>query len=131
VLTTSLGIFGVWLLGAVAVAAWSLARVLAGTANGENTALVVLLPLAWILGFWVVAGPLLAVWKIRQLQSVLDEHCRRKAAGLDAGTTEQDVEDALTQLATRESSIPERWARRLVRLMLARTPPPEAEAGAS
>ena len=37
---------------------------------------------------------------------------------------------ALTLLATQENPIPEKWARRLVRLMLQRTPPPAAGEGA-
>lgn len=122
----SAGFFLLWVIGCVAVPAWSLSHVIAGTVNSENAALVIVLPFAWIFGYWGVVGPLLAAWKIWQLQSVLEEHCRRKAAGLDTSTTEGDVEDALTLLATQENPIPEKWARRLVRLLLARTPPPPA-----
>jgi hypothetical protein len=124
VLKRSAGVFLLWVIGCVAVPAWSLSHVFSGTVTPENAALVIVLPFAWIFGYWGVVGPLLAAWKIWQLQSVLEEHCRRKAAGLDTSTTEGDVEDALTLLATQENPIPEKWARRLVRLLLARTPPP-------
>ena len=111
-------------VGAVALPAWSLSHVFADTVTSENAVAVIVLPFAWIFGYWGVIGPLLAARKIWQLQSVLDQHCERRAQGLDADTTEQDAEDALTLLATQENPLPEKWARRIVRLMLARTPPP-------
>lgn len=125
-LKRSAGLFLLWALGCVAVPAWSLSHVFAGTVTTDNAALVIVLPFAWIFGYWGVVGPLLAAWKIWRLQSVLEEHCERRATGLDTSTTERDVEDALTLLLTQENPIPELWARRLVRLMLARTPPPAA-----
>jgi hypothetical protein len=130
VLRKSAGLFLLYGVGAVAVPAWSLSHVLAGTVTSENAAAVIVFPFAWIFGYWGVVGPLLAAWKIWKLQSVLEEHCERRAQGLDTDATERDVEDALTLLATQENPIPERWARRLVRLMLRRTPPPAASQGA-
>lgn len=122
----SIALFLLYLAGAVVVPAWSLLHVFAGTVTSENAALVIVLPLAWIFGFWGVAGPLLVVWKIWRLQSVLEEHCERRAMGLDTEASEQEVEDALTLLATQENPVPERFARRIVRLMMQRTPPPGA-----
>ncbi len=129
-LTKSAGLLLLYLIGAVAVLAWSLSHVFAGTVTHENTATLIVLPFAWIFGYWGIVGPLLAAWKIRQLQSVLEQHCERRAQGLDPDVTEQDVEDALTRLASQENPIPERWARRLVRVLLIWTPPPRADEGA-
>jgi hypothetical protein len=130
VLRKSAGLVLLYLIGAVAVPAWSLSHVFAGTVTSENAAAVIVLPFAWVFGYWGVVGPLLAAWKIWKLQSVLEEHCERRAQGLDTDATEQDVEDALTLLATQENPLPEKWARRIVRLMLQRTPPPPVGEGA-
>lgn len=121
--TRSIGLFLLYVVGVVALSAWSLSHAFAGTVTGENATLVIALPIAWILGFWALVGPLVVAQRIWQLQAILDEHCRRRAQGLDADTTPEDLEEALFTLATEEHAIPEDWARRIVRLMLQRTPP--------
>jgi len=118
-----------WMLlygaGAVALCAWSLFGFLAETVGAGTPTLRAALPAGWILGFWPVIGPLEMTRRVWRLQEVLDEHCARRARGLDGDVTGADVEEALVTLAVREHALPEAWARRAVRLMIARAPWPD------
>ena len=125
-LMKSLGLLLLYLVGAVVVCGWSLSHVFGGTVTSENVAGVIVFPLAWIFGYWGVVGPLVVCHKIWKLQSVLEEHCERRALGLDTSVTEQEVEDTLVLLAVQENPLPEKWARRLVRALMSRKTDPTA-----
>jgi len=107
-----------YLVGIPAVCGWSLSHVFGGTVTTENAALVIVLPFAWIFGYWGVVGPLLIVRRIWRLQSQLERYVERRSLGLPTDVSLDEVEDTLTQLAVQENPIPERWARLLVRRVL-------------
>jgi hypothetical protein len=107
-----------YLVGIPVVCGWSLSHVFAGTVTTDNAALVIVLPFAWIFGYWGVVGPLLVVRRVWRLQSVLESFVERHALGLPPAAPLEEVEDTLTLLAVQENPIPERWARKLVRRFL-------------
>lgn len=107
-----------YLIGIPVVCGWSLSHFLGGTVTTENAALVIVLPFAWVFGYWGVAGPLVIVRRILRLQSVLETYVTRRSLGLPADASAQEIEDTLTLLAVQENPIPERWARKLVRRLL-------------
>lgn len=107
-------------VGAVVVCGWSLSRIVTGSVTSENLPGVIVFPFAWLFGYWGVVGPLLAARQVWRLQATLERYAERRGLGLDTAASEQELEDTLTLLAMEENPLPERWARRLVRGLLAR-----------
>jgi hypothetical protein len=120
VLKRSAALLALYLVGLLAVWAWALSHWLSGTVGRENAALVIVLPFAWTLGFWPTVAPLLVAWKVWSLQALLEEHCERRALGLPSDAPLQEIEDTFTRLVAQENHVPERWARRVVRLLMRR-----------
>lgn len=117
-----------YVLGAVAVVAWSAGHVVAGSVTRDNAALVIVLPFAWIFGYWGVVGPLVMVRRVWRLQARLEEYCQRRSLGLPADAPVQELEDTLAQVAADESGLPRSWARGVVRRVLERADPDQVRA---
>jgi hypothetical protein len=110
---------GLYLLGIALIGGWSLSHVLGGSVTSDNFALVLVLPLAWIFSYWPTMGGLLLAWKMYRLQASVEGWAERSALGLPTEHAERELEDTLTLLAVQENAIPEKWARRVVRKLLA------------
>ncbi|HEY8494233.1 MAG TPA: hypothetical protein VIN04_10095 [Myxococcota bacterium] len=104
-----------YVVGALVIGGWSLEHLLGGTVTRENAALVLVLPLAWMFGFWPTVVPIVLAHRLWRLQSHLEELMLQRRMGLSTGAAERELEDTLVMLAAHENGIPERWARRLVR----------------
>jgi hypothetical protein len=118
VLKQSAALTLLYLVGIPVVCVWSLSHVFEGTVTTENAALVIVLPFAWIFGYWGVVGPLVVARRIWKLQATRETHAERRSTGLPTDASEQEIEDTLTLLAVQENPIPERWARKIVRRLL-------------
>jgi hypothetical protein len=129
VLKRSAGLLALYLLGLFVVWGWALSHWLSGTVGRENAPMIIVLPFAWTLGFWPTVAPLLVAWKVRRLQGLLEDTCQRRAIGLPGDAPAQEIEDTLTLLAAQENHVPERWARRVVRLLMRRMPEQPAAPG--
>ncbi len=108
----------VYALGIVAIGGWSLSHVLAGTVTRENFALVLVLPIAWIVSFTGMAASLMLAWRVRGLGRTLEEMAARVKAGAPTEGYERELEDVVTALAAQENGLPERWLRPFVRRAL-------------
>lgn len=116
----SVGLVLLYGVGALIVTTWSLGHVFGGSVTRDNAALVIVLPLAWIFGYWSIVGPLVVARKVWRLQATLEEYGQRRSLGLPTDASAQELEDTLTLLARQENPIPEKWARRIVRHVLRR-----------
>lgn len=104
-----------YVVGALVIGGWALEHLLGGTVTRENAALVLVLPLAWLFGFWPTVVPIVLAHRLWRLPSRLEELMLQRRMGCPTDAAERELEDTLVALAARENGIPERWARRLVR----------------
>ena len=105
----------IYVVGGIGLVTWSLTGFAAG-APREDWALMIVLPIAWIVSFWPMYGSLMLIWRIRSIQATLQRVADENAAGRNpAGDDLGDLEDYATGLAVRESRLPEMLVRPLVR----------------
>jgi hypothetical protein len=107
-----------YVLGIAAIGGWALSHVLAGTVTRENFALVLVLPIAWIVSFPGMAASLMLAWRVRGLGRTLEEMAARVKAGAPTEEHERELEDVVTARAAHENGLPERWLRPFVRRAL-------------
>ena len=89
-------------------------------AGRDAIAFWVVLPLAWTLSYWPMAGSLLMAIKIWRMQSTLEAMARRARANDDRlePADRDELIETLTTLAAQESHVPRFLLRPLVRRFL-------------
>jgi len=99
-----------WVTGLLTIVPYGIYELLFH-ARREDYALLITLVLFWIFGFWGVAGPLIAAWRVHRLFKALEL----------AGSTEQlreillsaESQEAAIDLLASENRLPRFLARRL------------------
>lgn len=126
-LTTTVGIYILGWLTLVPYCVWQLCT----NATKDNLALLIMLPVGWILFYFPIVVPLLSAWKIRQLMKLLDdpEKLVAKLREVKDGEGRERVIDFIA----RENGVPKfviRWLYRRIEphLQQALAPPSEADA---
>lgn len=118
-LVRSAKLLGLYLLGILILSCWVLGHVFDGSVTKDNLALLIVLPLAWVFSYWPTVTSLLVAWKVHRLQHVLERYTARSQAGLETAEQVQEIEDTFVLALMNENPIPERWARRIVRWVVA------------
>lgn len=107
--------FAVYLVGATGLLYWSISGFNAG-APREDWALMIVLPVAWIVSYWPMLGSLLAVARILGLRRRLEAILSQIDAGGDPSPEKlRELEDFGTALAAGEYRLPEFIVRPFIR----------------
>jgi hypothetical protein len=81
----------------------------------EQYALFIVLPLAWIFGYWGVAGPLIAAVRVRRVFRTLEQVRTREQ--LVALIREPETREAAIDLIARENGLPRFLAKHVYALL--------------
>lgn len=105
----------VYIFGAISLLYWSLSGFNAG-APREDWALMIVLPVAWIISFWPGFAALVVIWQVRNAQGLLT---RLDQQFLADGTVDAsdlgELEDLAVKLVARENRLPAVIVRPFVR----------------
>lgn len=115
----------IWIVGLVTLVPYVTWFVLF-RANPDQYAILITLVLFWVFGFWGVAGPLIALVKVRTVFRAL-ERVRTKEELL-ATLRSADARDVAIDLIATENHIPRFLAVRVYNLLLSRLHSPESGA---
>lgn len=110
-----LGIFVLWMIGILTIVPYSIYRLLF-YAQGDEYALLIVVPFFWIFGFWGVVGPIVAVVRVRRVMKAIES----------AGSMEQirqayernDGEEVIVDFIATENRLPRFLARVIYRFVL-------------
>lgn len=113
-LFSAVGLWVVGLLTIVPYATYSLLFV----AQPDRYALLIVLPLFWIFGYWGVVGPMLAVAKVRRVLKALE---RAQVEGrLKEALCSKEATEVAIDLIASENGIPRFLAAKVHRLLVGR-----------
>lgn len=110
----------IWILGLVTLVPWSVYRLLF-IAERNEYAMLIVLPLFWIFGYWGVVGPILTLLKARRVLHAMQQAA--SAEELRRVVSSPEAQDAAIELIASENHLPEfavRWAWK--RFLLPRLP---------
>ena len=82
-------------------------------AERQDYAFYIVMPLFWIFGYWGVAGPLIAAWRVYSLMQAFEKIQSREE--LEALLRNPETEEAAVDLVAMENKLPRFLARKLVR----------------
>lgn len=99
-----------WLIGLVTIVPYSIYS-LFYTAQRDQYAFLIVVPLFWIFGFWGVVGPLVAVWRVRTLMRAIE--LAGNATELKEAFERNDGKEVVIDLIANDNHIPKFIARRL------------------
>lgn len=104
-----------WVAGLLTIVPWSLWYLFC-QAEPTQYAWLILLILFWVFGYWSVAGPIIAILKVRAIYRTIVE---LKAQGdLLAALRRQETEEIVVDLIARQNRIPRFLATRVYRLLV-------------
>ena len=106
----------VWIVDGLFIVPYCVHRLLF-EAQRDEYAFLIVFPLFWIFGFWGVAGPLVAAWRVHRLMKALESSGSRQQM-LDA-YRENDGEEVAVDLIASENHIPKFLARKVYRKLFA------------
>ena len=106
-----------WIAGIVLIVPYSTYQLLF-VAQREDYALLIVLPLFWLFGFWGVVGPVLAAWRVHRLINAL-------GAATNSGEArkafeENDGKETLVDMLANEHRVPRFVARRALDRVMSR-----------
>jgi len=110
-------IFLLWILGGIVLIPYSLYQLLFH-ASRDQYALLIVVPLFWVFGFWGVVGPMLAAWKVHRLMNALDQAGTRTE--VERAFEQNAGKEVIVDLIASENRIPKFLARRVYDRMAAR-----------
>lgn len=103
-------IVAVWIVSGLILVPYCVYRLLY-LAQPDEYALLIVLPLFWIFGFWGVAGPLVAAFRVHKLMRALDVAQDRRA--LREAFEQNEGREAIVDVIAIENRIPRFIARKL------------------
>ena len=106
-----------WIVGLATIVPYSIYYLLY-YAQRDEYALLIVVPLFWIFGFWGIVGPILAIIRVRKLMRALES-----AHGWDQvklAFERNEGEEVIIDLIASENRIPKVLARMTYRLVLRR-----------
>ena len=112
----------VWIVGLVTLVPYVTWFVLF-RASPDQYAILITLVLFWVFGFWGVAGPLIALVKVRTVFRALEQVQTKDE--LLSTLRSADARDVAIDLIATENHIPRFLAVRVYTLLLSRLPSPE------
>lgn len=107
---STLRIFLLWLLGGLVIVPYAIYRLLF-EATRDEYALLIVVPLFWIFGFWGVVGPLIMTVRVRRLFKALET--AGSAAAVREAIEKHEAEEIVVDLIARENGLPKFVARRI------------------
>lgn len=94
-------------------------------AGKDWLALLIVMPFAWLLSYWPMAGSFLMIIKLRRIQNSLDEiACRaRQNSGQLVESDRRELVEVAVEMAVNETGMPRFLARRAIGWLLTRMAP--------
>jgi hypothetical protein len=126
-LTTSRAIW-IWVIGLLTLVPYCIHQLLF-EATREQYALLIIVPLFWIFGFWGVVGPILLAVKVRSVMRMIES--ARSRDDLREALRSPETRDAAIDLIASENRIPRFLASRAFHLLSERLSAPGSEGAAS
>lgn len=99
-----------WIIGGIIIIPYAVYH-LVFTAQRDEYAFLIVIPLFWIFGFWGVVAPLIAAYKVHRLMKSLDQATSQ--AALHAAYERNDGREIIIDLIAKDNKIPRFIARRL------------------
>jgi hypothetical protein len=109
---TTRRVLALWVVGALLIVPYAVHQLLYH-AQRDQYALLIVVPLFWLFGFWGVVGPLLAIARIRKLMRAVTSAKDRESVRL--AFERNEGEQVIVDLLARELKLPERLARMVYR----------------
>lgn len=99
-----------WVAGLFTLVPYSIYRLLFQASRDEYAFLIVF-PLFWVFGYWGVAGPLIAAWRVHTLMQALE--AARGSDEIRAAFERHDGEEVVVDLIASDYGLPKFLARRV------------------
>ena len=99
-----------WIAGLVTIVPYAVYQLLFH-AQREDYALLIILPLFWIFGFWGVVGPVLAAWRVHTLMRALE--AAQGAGQIREAFERNEGKETVVDMLAVENRVPRfvaRWA---------------------